>query len=45
MTRSALQAGVKHLAAVEVDKRFIPILEVNVFMLYASLYLKGVELN
>eukprot|EP00794_Sanderia_malayensis_P000148 gene148-760_t len=28
LTRSALQAGIKHLAAVEVDTRFIPILEV-----------------
>lgn len=27
ITRSILQAGVRHLAAVEVDKRFIPVLE------------------
>ena len=28
LTRSILQAGVRHLAAVEIDHRFIPVLEV-----------------
>ena len=28
ITRSILQAGVRHLAAVEIDKRFLPVLEV-----------------
>ena len=29
ITRSILQAGVRHLAAVEIDQRFLPVLEVN----------------
>ncbi len=33
LTRSVLQAGVKHVAAVEIDKRFIPILEVGQFFI------------
>ena len=32
ITRSILQAGVRHLAAVEVDKRFIPVLEVRFYI-------------
>ena len=30
ITRSILQGGVRHLAAVEVDKRFIPVLNVSI---------------
>ena len=29
ITRSILQAGVRHLAAVEIDRRFMPVLEVT----------------
>ena len=34
LTRSLLHAGAKHVAAVEIDRRFLPSLEVCLFLNY-----------
>ena len=44
LTRSLLHAGSKHVAAVEIDRRFLPSLEVHVQVLLKQFLVQRLEL-